>query len=209
LVSLEGLPSNPDEKAKRKRVTQRLTKEVQTWLSKFHQLTKKSAELERTAPPPKPSNTGFNPANPFHNNQREEEEKVALLASERRNQFLQVENELDFNEAIIAEREQGIVEIESTMREVNEIFKDLSTIVYEQGGQIENIETFVSSAVVNTTLGVGELKQAEELQKSSNTKSWCIIGLVAVVVIVAIIVVLMIVKPWDKSSSSSSSSGSS
>jgi hypothetical protein len=51
----------------------------------------------------------------------------------KRQQFIRVENERDFNEALIESREQGIQQIESTIIQVNEIFKDLSIMVKEQG----------------------------------------------------------------------------
>lgn len=196
------------EKARRKRITQKLTKDFQTWLSKFHTATKRSAELERSVPPPKPSQSSHQRstfANPFASEPREDEEKVALLARERSAQFMQIENDRDFNEAVIEEREQGIQEIESAMREVNEIFKDLSTIVYDQGQMIENIESFVSSAVVNTTIGVEEIKRAEEHQSSANNKSYCVVGIVVLIVIAAIVIILLTTHPWSKSSSGSSS----
>jgi syntaxin 7 len=49
-----------------------------------------------------------------------------------REQFLLLENERQFNESLIAEREQGIREIEAAVVEVNQIFKDLAQITAEQ-----------------------------------------------------------------------------
>jgi syntaxin 7 len=49
---------------------------------------------------------------------------------------MQVASDLEFNDAMIAEREQGIQEVEKAVREVNEIFKDLSLIVSQQGEQV-------------------------------------------------------------------------
>jgi hypothetical protein len=42
------------------------------------------------------------------------------------------ESELAFQEALIEEREGEILEIESGVHELNEIFRDLGTIVHEQ-----------------------------------------------------------------------------
>jgi hypothetical protein len=53
-----------------------------------------------------------------------------------RQDFLQLENEVVFNEAVIEEREQGIQEIHQQIGEVNEIFKDLAVLVNEQGYMI-------------------------------------------------------------------------
>lgn len=47
-----------------------------------------------------------------------------------------LDNEVAFNEAVIEERQQGIEEIQSQAREVNEIFKDLAVLIHEQGVNI-------------------------------------------------------------------------
>jgi syntaxin 7 len=44
--------------------------------------------------------------------------------------------ELEFQETLIAEREAEIRDIESGIHELNDIFRDLGTIVEQQGGLI-------------------------------------------------------------------------
>ena len=61
---------------------------------------------------------------------------MGLLETSKQQQMMQVASDLEFNEAMIAEREQGIQEVEKAVREVNEIFKDLSLIVSQQGEQV-------------------------------------------------------------------------
>jgi t-SNARE complex subunit (syntaxin) len=41
--------------------------------------------------------------------------------------------EIETNEQLIAQREKGIEEIEQTIVEINELFRDLATMVHEQG----------------------------------------------------------------------------
>jgi syntaxin 7 len=53
-----------------------------------------------------------------------------------RQEVLLLDNEIAFNEAIIEERDQGILEIQNQIGEVNEIFKDLAVLVHEQGAVI-------------------------------------------------------------------------
>lgn len=48
--------------------------------------------------------------------------------------------EIEFQETLIAERENEIREIESGIHELNEIFRDLGHIVQEQGGMIGAFE---------------------------------------------------------------------
>ena len=45
-------------------------------------------------------------------------------------------SEIEFNEQLIEEREQEILGIEQSIMELNEIFKDLATIVVEQGNML-------------------------------------------------------------------------
>lgn len=58
---------------------------------------------------------------------------ISCLLCFCRQEILQLDNEIVFNEAIIEEREQGIQEIQQQIGEVNEIFKDLAVLVHDQG----------------------------------------------------------------------------
>ena len=49
--------------------------------------------------------------------------------------------ELEFQETLIAEREAEIREIETGIHELNDIFRDLGTIVEQQGGLIGQLST--------------------------------------------------------------------
>lgn len=46
------------------------------------------------------------------------------------------QHELEFQEQLIAERESEIRDIETGIHELNDIFRDLGTIIQEQGGLI-------------------------------------------------------------------------
>jgi len=72
---------------------------------------------------------------------------------------------------------------------VNEIFRDLSHLVQEQGVMIDNIESNIEESVVKTTDGVEELRKANEYQKSSRNKMCC---LALIILIVAAIIVLVV-----------------
>ncbi|EFP90619.2 uncharacterized protein PGTG_16645 [Puccinia graminis f. sp. tritici CRL 75-36-700-3] len=75
--------------------------------------------------------------------------------------------ELDYQEALIEERENEIREIEVGINELNQIFRDLGTIVQEQGGNIDNIESNVHRINNDMSGAVAELHQAHEYQKKS------------------------------------------
>lgn len=56
-----------------------------------------------------------------------------------RQEVLLLGNEIAFNEAIIEEREQGIMDIQNEIGQANEIFKDLAVLVHDQGVVIGKI----------------------------------------------------------------------
>ena len=70
---------------------------------------------------------------------RHEPRASSPTPSQRQAQILQNQlspQELAFQESMIQEREAEIREIESGIHELHEIFRDLSTLVQEQGGML-------------------------------------------------------------------------
>lgn len=57
-------------------------------------------------------------------------------------QLIVVDNELEYNESMIVQREEEIREIESGITELNEIFRDLGTMVHEQGSMLGKLSFF-------------------------------------------------------------------
>lgn len=52
--------------------------------------------------------------------------------SRQRQELLGLDNEISYNQALIQEREQGIIDIENAMAEIHELFCDLGLLVGEQ-----------------------------------------------------------------------------
>lgn len=66
-------------------------------------------------------------------------QKKFLVNKICRQELLLLGNEIAFNEAIIDERDQGIIDIQNEIGQANEIFKDLAVLVHEQGVVIGKI----------------------------------------------------------------------
>lgn len=79
---------------------------------------------------------------------------------------LQIEEEVDLE--TMREREQAIRKLESDILGVNQIFKELATLVHEQGEVIDSIEANVESAHIHVEEGVQEITKAREYQVSNN-----------------------------------------
>ncbi|KAJ7904785.1 hypothetical protein B0H13DRAFT_2663375 [Mycena leptocephala] len=67
-----------------------------------------------------------------------------------------------YQESLIQECEQEIREIENSIHELSEIFRDLGTLVHQQGGMLDNIESTISSMAVDVQGGADELRTASE-----------------------------------------------
>jgi hypothetical protein len=108
-----------------------------------------------------------------------------------RQDFLLLENEVVFNEAVIEEREQGIQEIHQQIGEVNEIFKDLAVLVNEQGYMIDDIESHIESANAATVQGNRQLVKAVKTQKSGSSIMCLILVIVGVALLLFVIFMVL------------------
>jgi len=115
-------------------------------------------------------------------------ENEALMEAQRRRQkFRQMQSEIATNEAIIAERETGIQEIESALTEIGKIMKDMCQDIARQGEQLDHIEDHIEQTLGQTKAGVVEVKKAMKQQKKSRKWMCCLLffvtGLVAAIVV--------------------------
>ena len=97
--------------------------------------------------------------------------------------------ELEFQESLIAEREAEIQEIEHGVQELNEIFRDLSHIVQEQGGMIDNIEYNIGTIATSAHGADRELLRANHYQRRAGRRGLCLTMIVAVVVSLVLVAV--------------------
>ncbi|KAI0345639.1 t-SNARE [Trametopsis cervina] len=116
--------------------------------------------------------------------------------SQRQAQLLQQSlspQELIYQESVIQEREAEIREIETGIHELHQIFRDLGTLVQEQGGMLDNIESNISSIAVDTAGASEELTTAHEYQRKAGRRAICLM-LVLVVVIGVVLLAVRILR---------------
>lgn len=73
-----------------------------------------------------------------------------------------------YQQNLIRERDAEIQNIEQGINELHEIFRDLGTVIQQQGILVDNIEANIYSAVDNTQKGSKELHKAMLSQKRQN-----------------------------------------
>ncbi|KAH9546764.1 hypothetical protein CY35_12G118300 [Sphagnum magellanicum] len=115
------------------------------------------------------------------------QEQRALFAEQKRQDFLQLENEVVLNEEVIEEREQGIQEIYQQIGEVNEIFKELADLVNEQGYLIDDIDSHIQRANYGTFQGNRQFVKTVKIQKSGSSIICVILVILGVALLLFII----------------------
>jgi len=160
--------------------------DFQMSLVNFQRAQQLSAERQRTVV------QGVKMAVEDHNDESEANEPPSS-PSQRQAQLLQAQlspHELAYQESLIQEREADIREIESGVHELAEIFRDLGTLVHQQGGMLDNIENNIDSVHVDTSRAAEELTQAHEYQRRAGRRAACLMLILIVVVAIVLLAVL-------------------
>ncbi|KAJ1660560.1 hypothetical protein IWQ61_000523 [Dispira simplex] len=177
----------------RKMEQQKLTKDFQKVLGQFQVVQRDAAEKSREFVDRAKHTVETLQSNAASDHELDQVgqqgQQQGLLQHQERRQDMQVlDNEIEFNETLIAEREHEIYEIEQGITELNEIFRDLGTIVNEQQSLLDNIESNVSSIAINVRHAGEELITANRHQKKSRrTMCFLLLLLVAIVCIVLLV----------------------
>jgi len=122
--------------------------------------------------------------------QSQGQESVELLEPDAQMESqLLVDNEIEFHDVLIEEREKGIDEIRGQISEVNEIFQDLAVLVADQGEVVNDIESNIVSTHGHTEQATRELAKASKHQKGAR-KSLCI-GILLMVAVFALVMIIL------------------
>lgn len=116
-----------------------------------------------------------------HQQQQQQEQ---LLEEQPR---LANQDEVDFQEALIIEREAEIRNIEQSVGELNELFRDVAHIVHEQGGQLDIISENVERVGDDTRGANVELRSASRYQKNARNKACCLLVILAVILTIIVL----------------------
>jgi hypothetical protein len=88
---------------------------------------------------------------------------------------------------ISQDREAGIIRITSQVSEVNQMYRDLASIVGQQGKCMDTIEEQARSSVKSTKDAVHHLKKASDFQKSSRERLCCVFAVLLMLSVMSIL----------------------
>ncbi|CAO3672112.1 unnamed protein product [Umbelopsis ramanniana] len=190
----------PDERTSRQRKLeqQKLSKDFQKVISEFQRAQRLSASKQREYVDKAKATTAMlqsQSGQPFELEEHtsSEHEPPVIEDPQRRMQLQALDNEIEYNEALITEREGEIQEIEQGITELNEIFRDLGTLVNEQESGIQSIYGNVLNIAQSTRDAASELVIANRHQKNAR-KNMCCLLLIIVVVACVLTLILVVAK---------------
>ncbi|KAJ9487767.1 hypothetical protein VN97_g5543 [Penicillium thymicola] len=101
------------------------------------------------------------------------------------------QGEVDFQESLIIERETEIRNIEQSVGELNELFRDVAHIVTEQGGQLDIISENVQNVTQDTRGANVELRSASKYQKNARNRACCLFIILAVILAIIVLAIVL------------------
>lgn len=99
------------------------------------------------------------------------------------------QRQTNLNSEELREREESVRKLESDIVEVNSIFKDLATIIHNQGETVDSIESSIFRATEEVSHGAAEIARARDYADKSRRKKFYL----AMIFFVIMLIVLLIV----------------
>lgn len=101
------------------------------------------------------------------------------------------QDEVDFQDALIAEREEEIQNIEQGVSDLNVLFQQVAQIVTEQGEQLGGIADNVERTYEDTRGADRELRQAARYQRNARSKACCLLLVLAVILTIVLLAIFL------------------
>lgn len=164
---------------------QKISREFQTSLSEFQSLQRQALEKQKASvsaarAAQDEGTAGVEGPEPTLLQQQQQE--MARLASQ---------DEVEFQENLIIEREEEIRNIEQGVGDLNVLFTQVASMVHEQGEQINTIADNVENTRQDTRGADYELRSAARYQKNARSKACCLLLILAVILTIILLAIFL------------------
>ncbi|KAG9243040.1 putative syntaxin PEP12 [Calycina marina] len=166
-------------------VNQKLAKEFQASLASFQGVQQRALEKQRTS--------AYAARTATEGQQGEDDEGGNQYGQQQSQEQLRLasQDEVDFQDSLIVEREAEIRNIEQGVTELNELFRDVAHIVNEQGETINVIAGHVTQTRDDTQGANVELTSAARYQRQARSKACCLLLILAVILTIVILAAVL------------------
>ncbi|KAJ5811104.1 t-SNARE [Penicillium robsamsonii] len=164
---------------------QKLSSEFKATLDEFQTIQRRALEKQRASAVA--ARTAFEEGEqPSSENDVQLQEQMLEEQHRMANQ-----GEVDFQESLIIEREAEIRNIEQSVGELNELFRDVAHIVTEQGGQLDIISENVQNVTQDTRGANVELRSASRYQKNARNRACCLFVILSVILAIIVLAIVL------------------
>ncbi|TQS37463.1 hypothetical protein Golomagni_02060 [Golovinomyces magnicellulatus] len=185
---VKKIQSWEDVSPSQKYTQQKLAREFQNHVSEFQSVQRYALEKQRTQA------SAARTALEQQQQQQQQQQQPDIEGGQQQTQEqlrLASQDEVDFQDSLIVEREAEIRNIEQGVTELNELFRDVAHIVNEQGDLLDTIHDNVENTRVDTRGAELELRSAARYQKQARSKACCLLLVLAVILTIIILAATM------------------
>ncbi|KAI1297810.1 t-SNARE [Xylaria venustula] len=167
---------------------QKLSREFKAALAEFQSLQRTALEKQRASVSAAKTALDQDP-NADAGASGQQGEQLQLQQQEQAH--LAPQDEVDFQDALITEREEEIRHIEEGVSDLNVLFQQVAQIVGEQGEQLQTIENNAVNVRDDTRGADYELRSAARYQKNARSKACCLLLVLAVILTIVLLAVFL------------------
>ncbi|KAK6955853.1 hypothetical protein Daesc_003498 [Daldinia eschscholtzii] len=167
---------------------QKLSREFKAALSEFQNLQRTALEKQRASVSAAKAALDHDPSGQGAQSDAAGEQ---LQLQQQEQVHLAPQDEVDFQEALITEREEEIRQIEEGVGDLNVLFQQVAQIVSEQGEVLETIESNAVNIRDDTRGADYELRSAARYQKNARSKACCLLLILAVIMAIVLLAVFL------------------
>lgn len=172
-----------------KYMQQKLSREFQSSLSEFQSLQRTALDKQKASVTA--ARSVIDATDPSHSSHPLLDEPQLLQHQEQELTHLAPQSEVDFQDALILEREEEIRNIEQGVGDLNVLFQQVAQIVSEQGEMLDTIANNVENVRDDTAGADRELRSAARYQKNARGKACCLLLILSVILTIVLLAVFL------------------
>ncbi|XP_032672131.1 syntaxin-12 [Odontomachus brunneus] len=182
---------SPGEQRQRKMQRERLQDEFTSALNSFQAVQRLAASKEKEMVRKAKASAGIAPFGEKKQETLIELQDSKTYTSENTQlKMMQNQQQEQLNLRMLEEQEASIRQLESNISDINQIFKDLGALVYDQGEVIDSIEASVERTEVSVNEGASQVRQASIYQTKLRKKK-CVLVLIGAAVLSILIAIIV------------------
>lgn len=185
--TVKKLQAWEDVTPNQKYTQQKASREVQASLQEFQSLQRQALDKQRA------SVSAAKAATDEEGGMRGAGGEGQYLEQQQQQEVLRLapQDEVDFQEALIIEREEEIRNIEQGVNDLNVLFSQVAQIVSEQGEQLDSIVDNVENVRTDTRGADYELRSAARHQKNARSTACCLLLILSVILTIILLAIFL------------------